>query len=203
MDNELSHPADREAWKEFDREHGDFSADPRNIKLGIATDGFNLFGNMNTSYSMWPVFVVPYNLPPWACMDQSNFMMSLLIPGPESPGKDFDVFMEPLVEELLHLWTGVRTYDASSPEEKFNLRAAVIWSIHDFPALHTLSGRITAGYQACFHYDKDPCSKRIRSKICYIGHRRFLPRNHRWRRSKDFNGENETRDNQLNSLRKS
>ena len=194
VDNELSHPADGEAWKEFDRIHFDFAADPRNIKLGIATDGFNPFGNMSTSYSMWPVFVVPYNLPPWACMEQSNFMMSLLIPGPDSPGKDFDVFMEPLVEELLQLWTGVPTYDALSPEEKFNLRAAIIWSIHDFPAPHTLSGRITAGYEACVHCDKDPCSKRIRSKICYIGHRRFLPRNHHWRRSKYFNGENETRD---------
>ena len=103
MDNELSHTMDGEAWKEFDRIHIDFAADPRNIKRGIATDGFNPFGNMSTSYSMWPVFVVRYNLPPWACMDQSNFMMSLLIPGPESPGKDFDVFMEPLVEELLQL----------------------------------------------------------------------------------------------------
>jgi hypothetical protein len=27
-------------------------------------------------------------------------MMALLIPGPKSPGKDFDLFMEPLVEEL-------------------------------------------------------------------------------------------------------
>ncbi|XP_073353738.1 uncharacterized protein [Aegilops tauschii subsp. strangulata] len=194
VDNELSHPVDEEAWKEFDRIRLDFAADPRNIKLGIATDGFNPFGNMSTSYSMWPVFVVPYNLPPWACMDQSNFMISLLIPGPESPGKDFDVFMEPLVEELLQLWTGVPTYNALSPEEKFNLRAAIIWSIHDFPALHTLSGRIKVGYKAYVHCDKDPCSKRIRSKIYYIGHRRFLPRNHRWRRSKDFIGENETRD---------
>jgi hypothetical protein len=194
VDNELSHPVDGEAWKEFDSKHGDFATDPRNIKLGIATDSFNPFGNMSTSYSMWPVFVVPYNLPPWACMDQSNFMMSLLIPGPKSLGKDFDVFMEPLIEELLQLWTGVPTYDANSPKEKFILRAAIIWSIHDFSALHTLSGRITAGYQACVHCDKDPCSKRLRNKIFYIGHHRFLPRNHRWRRSKDFNGENETRD---------
>jgi hypothetical protein len=193
VDNELSHPADGEAWKDFDREHPDFAADARNIRLGLATDGFNLFGNMSQSYSMWPVFVVPYNLPPWACMDQSNFMMALLIPGPTSPGKDFDVFMEPLVEDLLMLWNGVSTYDALSPD-KFDLRAAVIWCIHDFPALHTLSGRITAGYQACVRCDKDPCSKRIRNKICFIGHRRFLPLNHRWRKSKVFNGEIETRD---------
>jgi hypothetical protein len=187
VDNELSHPADGDAWKDFDSKYPTFAADARNIRLGIATDGFNPFG-MSRKYSMWPVFVVPYNLPPWACMDQSNFMMALLIPGPSSPGKDFDVFMEPLVEELLLLWAGVPTYDALKPADKFDMRAAVIWCIHDYPALHTLSGRITAGYQACVRCDKEPCSKKIRSKICFIGHRRFLPKNHSWRKSKDFNG---------------
>jgi hypothetical protein len=34
-------------------------------------------------------------------------MMVLLIPGPSSPSKDFDIFMEPLVEELKNLWKGV------------------------------------------------------------------------------------------------
>ncbi|CAN6180503.1 unnamed protein product [Urochloa humidicola] len=83
--NELSHPADGEAWKAFDREFEWFEKDARNIRLGLATDGFNPFGKMNTAYSMWPVFVVPYNFPPWVCMEQSNFMMSLLIPGPQCP----------------------------------------------------------------------------------------------------------------------
>jgi hypothetical protein len=190
--NELSHPADGKAWKDFDSQHKDFAADARNIRLGLATDGFNPFG-MSRKYSMWPVFIVPYNLPPWACMDQSNFMMALLIPGPDSPGKDFDIFMEPLVEDLFKLWNGVQTYDALSPD-KFNLRAAVIWCIHDFPALHTLSGRLTAGYQACVRCDKDPCSQRIRNKLCWIGSRRFLPLDHRWRKSKGFNGNTEPRD---------
>jgi hypothetical protein len=185
VENELSHPADGEAWKDFDKKYPNFADDARNIRLGIATDGFNPFGNMSNSYSMWPVFIMPYNLPPWACMDQCNLMMALLIPGPDSPGKDFDVFMEPLVEELLLLWKGVRTYDALSPD-KFDLRAAIIWCIHDFPALHTLSGRVTAGYNACVCCDKDPCSKRIRNKICFIGHRRWLPHNHRWQKSKLF-----------------
>ncbi|KAK1613857.1 hypothetical protein QYE76_019374, partial [Lolium multiflorum] len=190
--NELSHPADGKAWKDFDSQHKDFAADARNIRLGLATDGFNPFG-MSRKYSMWPVFIVPYNLPPWACMDRSNFMMALLIPGPDSPGKDFDIFMEPLVEDLFKLWNGVQTYDAPSPD-KFNLRAAVIWCIHDFPALHTLSGRLTAGYQACVRCDKDPCSERIRNKLCWIGSRRFLPLDHHWRKSKGFNGNTEPRD---------
>jgi hypothetical protein len=28
-------------------------------------------------------------------MEESNFMMALLIPEPSSPSKDFDIFMEP------------------------------------------------------------------------------------------------------------
>lgn len=79
-------------------------------------------------------------------------------------------------------------------EKKINLRSAVLWCIHDYPGLSTLSGRVTSGYYACLHCDKDPCSQRIRNKICYIGHRRFLPRAHRWRRSKAFNGKSENRD---------
>ena len=127
---------------------------------------------------MWPVLVVPYNLSPWACMDESNFMMALLIPGPASPGKDFDLFLEPLIEDLLELWTGVRTYDARSGK-KFNLRAAVLWCIHDYPALSTLSGCTTKGFFfACIHCDKHPLSYSLRSKIGYFGHFRFLPMGH-------------------------
>jgi hypothetical protein len=49
---------------------------------------------------MWPVFVLLYNMPPWVCMAESNFMMALLFPRLSSLSKDFDIFMEPLVEEL-------------------------------------------------------------------------------------------------------
>lgn len=184
-EKEMCHPADGEAWKDFDRLHPDFAKDARNLRLGIATDGFNPFGNMSSSYSMWPVFVVPYNLPPWLCMDQSNLMLALLIPGPKSPGKNFDIFLEPLVDDLLELWTGVRTYDALSGK-MFTLHAAVLWCIHDYPALSTLSGRTTRGYFACLHCDKHPLSVALRNKIGYIGHYRFLPRGHRLRRNNEF-----------------
>jgi hypothetical protein len=44
VENELNHPADGEAWKDFDKTHKDFATDARNIRLDIATDGFNPFG---------------------------------------------------------------------------------------------------------------------------------------------------------------
>jgi hypothetical protein len=142
---------------------------------------------------MWHVFVVPYNLAPWEYKEESNFMMALLISGLKSPGKDFDVFLEPLVEHLLELWSGVDTYDAITGKS-FKLRAAVLWCIHDYPALSTLSGRTTKGYFACLHCDKHPLSYGLRSKIGYIGHFHFLPKERPLRRNSEFAGLHESND---------
>ncbi|KAA0047464.1 uncharacterized protein E5676_scaffold507G00520 [Cucumis melo var. makuwa] len=63
-DDVLRHPADAEGWKHFGSKFPDFASDPWNMRLGLTSDGFNLFGQMSTSYSMWPVVLLPYNLPP-------------------------------------------------------------------------------------------------------------------------------------------
>lgn len=54
-DGVLRHPADAEAWKNFDRNHETFALETRNVRLGLALDGFNPFGDMNVNYSIWPV----------------------------------------------------------------------------------------------------------------------------------------------------
>ena len=172
-EKEMSHPADGDEWKDFGNRWPDFARDPHNITLGLATDGFNPFGNMRSSYSMWPIFVIPYNFPPWSCMEESNFMIALLIPSPKSPGKHIDVFLQPLIEDLLALWSGVDTIDCLTGKD-LKLCAAVLWCIHDYHALSTLSGHTTKGFFACLHCDKDPLSYSIRSKRCYIGHCRLL-----------------------------
>ncbi|TYK21879.1 uncharacterized protein E5676_scaffold494G00120 [Cucumis melo var. makuwa] len=61
----LRHPADAEGWKHFDEQYPCFTSDARNVRLALSSDGFNPFGNMSISYSMWPVILIPYNLPPW------------------------------------------------------------------------------------------------------------------------------------------
>jgi hypothetical protein len=38
-------------------------------------------------------------------MEESNFMLALLISRPSSPSKDFDIFMVSLIEELQQLLT--------------------------------------------------------------------------------------------------
>ncbi|XP_060974565.1 uncharacterized protein LOC133039673 [Cannabis sativa] len=189
----LRHPADGEAWKEFDKQFPEFAKDPRNVRLGLATDGFNPFGNMSTSYSIWPVVLVPYNMPPWKCMKENNFIMALLTPGPNSPGKEIDVYLRPLIDELKQLWEeGVTTYDVSNKKE-FIMRAAILWTINDFPAYGTISGWSTKGYNACPVCNVDALSFPILSKISYMGHRRFLPLDHPWRKDKRYDGKIESR----------
>ena len=131
-DGKLRHPADAEAWKCFDSLHTEFSSDPRNVRLDLATDRFNPFGSMSVSYSIWPVILFPYKLPPWMCMNLSYLMLSLLIPREKSPGANIDVYLQPLIEELKELWhKGVSTFDVAT-HQTFTMRAALLWTVHDF-----------------------------------------------------------------------
>jgi hypothetical protein len=57
------HPSDGDARKAPDKFDPDFAAELWNVRIGLATDGFTPFGQMASSYSCWPVFVIPYNLP--------------------------------------------------------------------------------------------------------------------------------------------
>ncbi|BBG93568.1 hypothetical protein Prudu_001624 [Prunus dulcis] len=172
-----------EAWKEFDRTFPEFAADPRNVRLGLATDGFNPYGVLNQHHSTWPIFVFPYNLPPWKCMKKEYMMMTVLIT--EDPGRSIDVYLRPLVDELKDLWTnGVRTYDKSTGK-MFTLRAAVMWTVNDFQHMQWFLGGaqredVTSGWHA--------------GKVCYLGHRRWLPWDHEWReKDKEFDGNTERR----------
>lgn len=160
----------------------------------MASDGFTPWSNLGNSYSMWPVILSVYNLPPYDCMRATSLIMSLLIPGPTYPGKDIDVYLQPLIEDLKDLWNvGIETYDICT-KETFQMHAAVLWTISDLPAYSLLSGWVTMGHYACPCCFNQTDSKQLRTKTCYMGHRRFLHQNHSFRRNKaDFDGAEERR----------
>lgn len=191
-DGKLRHPADSDTWRAMDARYPHFSSETRNIRLGVAADGFNPFRTMNTSHTTWPIILVNYNLPPWLCMRQENLILSTLISGPESPSNNIDVFMQPLISELKELWEeGIETYD-SFTSQNFRLRAAVIWTISDFPGYAMLSGWSTKGKLACpvCNYETSSMYLKHSRKICYMNHRKFLDPEHKWRFDKKrFNGE--------------
>lgn len=190
------HPTDAPAWKEFDRRHVRFAGDIRNIRLGLASDGFNPYGTMSITHSTWPVVLVVYNLPPWLCMKQPFFILSLVIDGPKGPGDKIDVYLQPLIEELLELWNeGELTFDAST-NQMFQMHAALMWTINDFPAYANLSGWSTKGKFACPSCNKNTVSCWLKhgKKQSYRGHRRFLPSDHKFRKDRvSFDGTREWR----------
>lgn len=98
------HPADSSSWKPLNTIHPNFGLDPRNVRLGLASDGFNLFGLMSLSHNTWPVVMPFYNLPRTVAMHESTLFISLIAYSwSKSPGQDIDVFFELLVDELNNL----------------------------------------------------------------------------------------------------
>ncbi|KAH1107635.1 hypothetical protein J1N35_011403 [Gossypium stocksii] len=72
----------------------------------------------------------------------------MIIPGEKGPGNDIGIYLQPLIDELKHLWAGVET-----------------------------------GRYACPCCAAQTCSQWLYNgkKFCYMGHRRWLDGNHRYR----------------------
>lgn len=186
-DGKMCHPSDSEAWKHFNRTHPSFSFESRNVRLGLCTDGFQPFGQSGQQYSSWPVIVTPYNLPPWMCMKEAYMFLSIIVPGPNNPKQKIDVFLQPLIAELKQLWdVGVLTYDVAK-KQNFTMRAALMWTINDFPAYSMLSGWSTAGKLACPYCMEHSQAFTLtsgRKTSWFDNHRKFLPSEHPFRRNK-------------------
>nr|GEY48712.1 hypothetical protein [Tanacetum cinerariifolium] len=162
-ENDLQVERQDQVEEDFDTKYLDFAAEP-NVRLGLATDGFNPFRNLSQFFSMWPVILTTYNFSPWLCMKESSFMLTLLILGPKSSGKDIDVYLSPLIDDLKDVWAKpcVETLDVATGQ-KFNMRAMVLWTILIF----------------------------LLEVVCLGG---VGKKPHKWRRSLEFNGESENED---------
>jgi hypothetical protein len=116
-------------------------------------DGFQPHSEASSPYSCWPVFVMPYNLPPNKYLKQGFVFLALVIPGPKEPRKQMNIFLHLLMEELKELWQGVDAYD-SHLKCHFNLRATYLWSIHDYLAYDKFAGWCAHGrlnYPICMN----------------------------------------------------
>ncbi|KAK4394110.1 hypothetical protein Sango_1881800 [Sesamum angolense] len=157
----MCHPSDAEAWKHFDRMYPNFAEEP--------------------------LIIIPYNHPPGMCMSSEYMFLTMVIPSSFNPKRLIDVYLEPLIEELLQLWhVGVRTYDHAT-DQTFMMWAALMWTVNDLPAYGMASGWSTAGVMRCpvcmddiraFHLQH---SRKTWYFDCQI---HFLPAHHPYRRNK-------------------
>ncbi|XP_047257600.1 uncharacterized protein LOC124889667 [Capsicum annuum] len=180
--------SDREAWKHFDRKYPEFIAEPRNIRLGLCSDGFTPYSVSVAPYSCWPVYLTPYNLPPEMCMTSRYIFLNYIIPGLRNLKILIDVYLRPLIEELNQLWIeGVEIFDVSL-KKNFNLQAVLMWTISDFPTYEMLSGWMTAGKLECPYCMENTKSFTLKhgQKTCWFDcHCQFLPMDHEFRNMKN------------------
>jgi hypothetical protein len=87
--DKMVHPSDGEALQYFDGQHPEKAGEARNVRVALATDGFNPYGMSTAPYTCWPVFVIPLNLPPGVAFQRDTIFMSLIIP--EHPGSNMGV----------------------------------------------------------------------------------------------------------------
>jgi hypothetical protein len=165
----MVHPSDSDAWKALDNFDLEFARDVRNVHIGLATNGFTPFGENATSYSCWPVFVVPYNLPSSLCMKYEFMFLCLIVPGLDHPGPKLNMMLKPLIDELKELWNRVEAY-VSYKKQKFTLRAAYLWLIHDFMAYNIFAGWSVHERLTCLicHSDTDCFYLTAGGKINYF-----------------------------------
>lgn len=186
-DMSLQHPVDGQAWKGFDSMYPKFAEDPRNVRLGLATDGFSPFNWINEHSSQYMAgYINQLQLTPWMIMKPEFLMLALLIPGPSPPGNDIDIYLQPLIKDLKDLWElGLETYDSSS-NQRCDMRVALMTTISDFPTYAMLSGWCTKGYLACpsCHYETDSKWLPFSNKNFYKATRRFLDSTHPWHHNK-------------------
>jgi len=93
-DGLVRHPANYVQWKNINKQFPTFGNESRNLRLGLASDGMNPYGNLSTNHSSRPVLLVIYNLPPSLCMKRKYMMLSMMISGPRQLGNDIDVYLK-------------------------------------------------------------------------------------------------------------
>ena len=73
--------ADDYAFMEIASKWLEFTDEPRNVRLSLATDDVNTFGELRFVYSMWPIFFINNNIPPWMTIKRDHIMLTMIIPG--------------------------------------------------------------------------------------------------------------------------
>ena len=128
-------------------------------------------------------------------MKEPHMFLSVIVPGPNNPKHKIDVFLQPLITELKHLWeVGVETYDVSQ-KQNFQMRASLLWTISDFSAYLMLSGWSIVSKLACLHcteYSNAFSLPNGCKTSWFDNHRKFMPHNNPFRRNKNCFIKNKT-----------
>jgi hypothetical protein len=80
-DGVLRMPVDGSTFRNIEEIWPFFKEEPCNVRLSLEADGVNPFGELMSIYSVWPIFFINNNLPPWMSIKREHIMLAMIIPG--------------------------------------------------------------------------------------------------------------------------
>ena len=122
-------------------------------------------------------------------------MLCMMIVSPRLPGNHIDVYLTPLIEDLIKLWLDRADVYNENLQHTFRLCVMIFYTINDLPAYGNLSGYNVKGHHACPINEKETSYIQLKhgKKTVYTRHRRFLKHYHTHSRlKKTFNRTQET-----------
>ena len=134
MDGFMTDIYDGKLWKEWKF----FLDTPGNLLLMLSVDWFRPF--KHTPYSVGVIYVVIQNLPRSLRFKPENIIIVGSIPGPHEPKLTINTYIQPMIEELLQLWKGVRIQNVTSFLGARFIRVALACTSSDIPATRKLCG---------------------------------------------------------------
>lgn len=105
-----------------------------NLCFVLNIDWFNPYEH--TQYSIQVIYLTVLNLPRGERYKIENTILVGFIPGPSEPTR-INPFLDPLVDELLHLWEGIQV---SLQSHTITLRAMLLCYVSEIPATRKVCG---------------------------------------------------------------
>ena len=120
-----------------------FKDDPHSIRFSLVMDEVCPFSFLYSNYSVCPIGLIVYNIPPWMSVRKEHLMLTLIFLGKHQV-KNMNVYLAPFIDEMQLLWKGIRMHDILRPpsNRSFMLYGVLFWNIHDLPWLGVCFGKI-------------------------------------------------------------
>jgi len=67
-------------FREIEEKWVDFKDEPRNVRLSLSIDDVNPFRELRSIYSVWPIFIINNNIPPWMSIMREHIVMTMIVP---------------------------------------------------------------------------------------------------------------------------
>jgi hypothetical protein len=80
-DGVLRMPDDVSGFREIEEKWADFKDEPRNVRISLVANDVNPFRELRSIYSVWPIFFINNNIPPWMSIKREHIMLTMIVPG--------------------------------------------------------------------------------------------------------------------------